>query len=334
MLGATVASLLLAPNTWTLIVGGDVMLNAVKANRNPFTGISQSLKQADIAYVNLEVPLTSAKTPTRLKSAAEIKARNQYVLKADPAHGRWLAESGIDVVSLGNNHAMDYGPQGLREMLGVLRQNKIAHCGAGENRAEAWKPAVIKLKNGLRIGFISSLSFLTEGAIGKCGPAGEKSPGIAGLTLGGSTAAKDVARLKAIVNLARKSCDVLVVCPHWGVEKQSVPRPYQVSLGRAWIEQGADAVIGTHAHVLQGYERYHGKPIFYSTGNLVSPKAGSTALFRLTFEGRKLGLVEVLPATYSGGQVKLEPIKNWKTRLQAWDRLNAALAKAYPIKRR
>ena len=70
----------------------------------------------------------------------------------------------------------------------------------------------------------------------------------------------------------REQCDYLVVYVHWGIERSERPEDYQRSLGKQYIDAGADVVIGSHPHVLQGVEYYKGKPIVYSLGNFIFRK--------------------------------------------------------------
>jgi poly-gamma-glutamate capsule biosynthesis protein CapA/YwtB (metallophosphatase superfamily) len=318
-------ALLAAAPSWTLAVGGDVMLNSVTPSAKTFGGVAGLFRSADVAYANLEIPLTRSGKATPRKSAAARAARTQFVLRADPGHARWLDDAGFDALSLGNNHAMDYGPAGLAETTGLLDKLGVVWFGAGRDRAQAERVAVVKAK-GLRIGFVSFLGFMGDGALNACWPAADRAPGIAVLRFGGTVDARARARLKAHVEAARKSCDVLVVAMHWGDEKATRPKDYQVRLGRAWIDAGADLVVGAHPHVLQGKELYRGKPILYSAGNLVSPRPGSTAVYRLRFEGRTLKGWEARPARISGGRVSLltgGAVSAEKRRIAALDRLVA-----------
>src|SRR5205814_10411794 len=133
----------------------------------------------------------------------------------------------------------------------------------------------------IRVGMLSYLAFQTAGGRGKCTPATADSPGVAAVVLN-----KD--DIESIVHSNKTMCDFLSVALHWGIERQRAPTPYQVSLGRAFIDAGADLVIGSHPHVLQGAEIYRGKPILYSMGNLVSVLPSSTGLIQLTFTGKHL----------------------------------------------
>ncbi|MFQ3677599.1 MAG: CapA family protein [Fimbriimonadaceae bacterium] len=287
----------------SVVLGGDIMLNGVPGTTRPFDGIAPFVREADVAIANLEIPLTTARTATTRKTADMLKRRAQFVLKADPAHAAHLAEAGFDMVSLGNNHTMDYGPTGLFEMLAELDRHRVVYAGAGIDAAAAWREARYQTSGGATVSLVSMLAFRGSAAMDICWPAVGDRPGIAALKLGGHVAPTALPRIKAIVDAARQNADLVVVALHWGLEGQTVPTAYQVQLGRAFVDQGADVVVGHHPHVLQGAELYRGRPILYSTGNLVSPRPGTTAVFRLDFRNGELASASILPASISGGRV-------------------------------
>ena len=99
-----------AAQPWTIVLGGDIMLNGVSPTKSPFAAVKAIFKGADTAFANLEVPMTAIGKPTSHKTAAELRARTQFILRANPAHMKWVKAAGIKAVSLGNNHALDYGP--------------------------------------------------------------------------------------------------------------------------------------------------------------------------------------------------------------------------------
>lgn len=320
----------LAVGTWTLLLGGDIMLNGIAVDSKPFEAIAETVRGADLAIANLEIPLTTQGAATRRKSAAELKARTQFILKADPAHGAHLAETGWDAVSLGNNHSMDYGPSGLEEMLQALAANGIAWAGAGADRAAAKRPATIASPSGVRLGLVSMLAYRTAGALWKCTPATVSNPGLFDLGIAGLTDPALAKRLRGIVQAARAQGDLVIVALHWGVERTRVPDAHQIRLGRAFIDAGADVVVGHHPHVLQGAELYQGKPILYSTGNLVSPRPSETALFRLTFDGARLDRFEALPCRISGGKIKPLAPKQAASAQRSFDALCEKIVAKYP----
>lgn len=295
----------MAATPWTLVVGGDVMLNQVKPSASVFKGITSLVSGADLAYANLEIPITSVKTPTTRKTAAEVRARTQYILRADPGHGSHFKNAGFDTVSLANNHAMDYRASGLKDFIARLDKMDITWFGAGRNWEEARKLQVHEV-GGVRVGFLSYLSFNNPSSMRKCTPATSTGAGVAAITITGWSDERAISLVRGIVQKAKKQCDILIVCLHWGIEKQTQPAPNQVRLGRMFVDQGADMIVGAHPHVLQPGELYRGKPIIYSLGNLVSPRPGSTALYRFRYEGSTLKGVDYFPASISGGRVAVK----------------------------
>lgn len=302
------------------------MLNGISLRARPLAEIRSLFSSADVAVVNLEIPLTNRGKATPRKSLADRKAKRQFVLRADPGHIGQFVGCGIDIVTLGNNHAMDYGWEGLSQMLDLLESKGIEHSGAGEFDEESWNAARFTTENGYRIAVLSFLAFVSKGALQTCWPSTATSPGIAALDLGGDVTARSMPKLKALVEKSRKDSDFLIVSPHWGIEKMALPSAYQVKLGRALIEAGADMVAGAHPHVLQGGELYKGKPILYSMGNLVSPLPGKTAVFLARFQGNKLVEIEARACNISGGRVKPTIGDN------GFGELSDRLRKAYPNK--
>jgi len=333
MLYAALFNLAAAPTTWTLVAGGDVMLYGVSPKTASLKAVAPVFRGADVAYANLEIPLTSSKKPTPFKTAKEIQARTQFVLKADPKHLPHLASCGFDLLSLANNHGMDYGWSGLRQTMDLLDKAKIAHSGGGENMAASEGVAVMTLPSGFRVGMISALAFVGSGALNKCGPAREKSPGIAVFRFEGALNKAARAELKRRVALAKKSCDFLIVAPHWGIERESRPRAWQIQLGRGLIDAGADAVLGAHPHVLQGREIYKGKPILYSMGNLISPLPAASAVYTLKFQGSKLIGWDLRPMRNRGGKTEWYPAKLEPTIKAQILKLDSLIPAARPVKK-
>ena len=324
MLSAALALTLAAPKPWTLVAGGDVMFYSINPKQPALTAIAPTFAKADVAYVNLEIPLTSAKVTTKRKSAAEQKAKTQFVFKADPKHIADLAPLKLDFASLANNHFMDYGAEGMAECKALLQKQNIAFNGGGENRADAERVAVRTLPNGLKVGMVSYLAFMGSGALWKCSPATDKTPGIAVLDLGGTINDKAKARLKNIVLRAKKECDFLIVALHWGIEKTNKPTSYQISLGRGFIDAGADLILGAHPHRLQGREIYKRKPILYSMGNLISPLPAASAIYSLTFDGPTFKSWSLRPMRNQGGKALWYPAKQEpavRKEIEALDKL-------------
>lgn len=255
---------------------GDVMIDRNDAP-SILRHVSATLKGADIAYCNLEGPISDRGEKHAGKVGIGLHFRSPLnTLDA-------LRSAGIDVVSLANNHAMDFGAPALQQTIELLDAANIAHAGAGRNRAEARKPALLT-RNGLRIALLSYTSVCVPSFV-----ATDEAPGVATVRIAttyspnhlrliqqpGSpvminTAGEpeDVAALLDDVRAAKALADVVLVAWHWGVsERWGKLADYQRALGHEVIEAGANAIVGHHAHMIQGIEFHHGCPIFYSLGN-------------------------------------------------------------------
>ncbi|MFC4812557.1 CapA family protein [Paenibacillus sp. GCM10023250] len=213
----------------------------------PYAKARNYLQLSDITAANLETPITLRGTPAPNK---------QYVYKASPDALPALIDSGIDLVNLANNHTLDQGEVGLLDTIGYLSKVKLPNVGAGRNDAEAFKP-VIKEANGIRIAYLGLTRVVPVGSW-KAGP---NHPGLA--------ESYDPTRAIAAIKKAKTEADVVVVMVHWGTELADLPNADQKRLGHAYVDAGADLVVGSHPHVMQGFEAYKGKWIAYSLGNFV-----------------------------------------------------------------
>lgn len=258
-----------------LACAGDVMISRADAH-SMLRHVAGIFKRADLAYCNLEGPMCDVGEQHPGKAGISLH------LRSTPGTANALADAGIGVVSLANNHAMDYGAAGLDQTIELLAAVKIAHAGVGRDLAAARRPALLEV-NGLRIALLSYTSV--------CVPpfaATATTPGVAMVRIKTTYSAnlrlfqqpgspmltttvgepEDVAMLLDDVKAARLRADVVVVAWHWGIsERWGKLANYQRELGRAVIDAGASAIIGHHAHMLLGVEFYRGCPIFYSLGN-------------------------------------------------------------------
>jgi Bacterial capsule synthesis protein PGA_cap len=290
---------------WDLYVGGDIMLNGISSSRSPFRELAVPASAVFVA--NLEIPLTDTSARTPRKTAAEIAARDQYVLKASPGHARHLAAANFDLLTLGNNHTMDGGVPGWQQNKKMLTSVGITFCGAGDNVAEADAHGVTTAPDGTRIAVLSMLSFRNPGSNWKCGPATDTAPGISALAFASMKRDARLEEFKRRVEAARLDAEVVVVMPHWGIEKQPLPSDVQVEMGRQWIDAGADFVMGSHPHVLQPGELYKGKPIVYSLGNFINPGGGRAAIYKFRMDKARMIGLEILETRYSGHRVRVVP---------------------------
>jgi poly-gamma-glutamate synthesis protein (capsule biosynthesis protein) len=174
----------------------------------------------------------------------------------------------------------------------------VAWFGAGRSLPEARAPRVVTVK-GLRFAFLGTFFLGDRNIEPEAVIATVDRAGVAGHH---DSLDAEVAMLTADIRAAKTKADHVIVFAHWGREGTGTPEPYQVALAHAAIEAGASAVIGSHPHVLQGAERWKGRPIFYSLGNFVfggnwNPKDKRTALAELTFDRDGVRGVRVIPAT-------------------------------------
>lgn len=195
--------------------------------------------QASINVANLETTLTlsTSRTPGQL-----------WPLKAEPRANPILDL--FDVFSLANNHMLDYSRKGLEDTILFLSTEGKGYFGAGLNEEQAWKPLRIEVDH-FKIAFMGFTRW-NNARGSKCG-----------------TTPQNFARIaKTIRNLKQKKYFV-VVCPHWNYEYVDYPAPYDRKFAKKVIEAGADLIVGSHPHCMQGFEVYHGRYIFHSLGNFI-----------------------------------------------------------------
>ncbi|ANA39074.1 MULTISPECIES: CapA family protein [Geobacter] len=268
----------------------------------PFAATAAELRRSDLVVGNLEAPLT--------EGGREFRAK-RFRFKASPAAAAALKRAGFSVMTLANNHMMDFGAEGLSDTIRHLNRNGIAFAGAGSSIADARREASVAVR-GQTVAFLAySLTQPIEffAAAGRPGTA----PGYAG-------------HYPADIRRVRSSADHVVVSFHWGQERAALPSPHQIEAAHRAIDAGADVVIGHHPHVLQGIEIYRGKPIFYSLGNFAfgsrSPSADRSIIARVTL-GKGPPVVEVIPLNVLFREVRFQPtILTGRRAADVVDRLN------------
>lgn len=276
-----------------LTVVGDIMLagNASAAlcrqgYEYPFAATAAILRGSDIALGNLETPIAG--------KGSEFTAK-KYRFKADPKAAAAIRKAGFTVLTLANNHIMDFGAQGLSETFHHLKKERLLFTGAGRNLAEARLPALVE-KNGRKIAFLAySLTYPVEFYAGPARPGA--APGYPQLFL------EDIKK-------AKTRADYVVVSFHWGAEGATSPKSYQVNVARMAVDAGADVVVGHHPHVLQGIERYKGRLILYSLGNYafcsMSRTADTSVMARIVLD-RGVREVELFPLNVKNAEVRYQP---------------------------
>jgi poly-gamma-glutamate capsule biosynthesis protein CapA/YwtB (metallophosphatase superfamily) len=287
----------------TLIAAGDIMLvlGMVPLLRQygaeyPFRRVRSLLRQADAVFANLEAPFTARNTPTPYKSAESVRARRDYILRADPDSAIGLQFAGISALSLANNHMMDYQRGGLEDTLAVLGRLGIAHAGAGRNLREARRPAILQRK-GLRLAVLSYSCILPVGSVA--------TPTGAGIAPARGLGAEEA--MQEDIAAARRASDFVLVSVHWGEQLARHPNRTQKRLGRLCLEWGADAVVGHHPHVLQGIEVHDGRVIAYSLGDFVNLSSRrETAALQLTIDRpHRIAAAKVIPLELRLGQPRV-----------------------------
>ncbi len=285
---------------------GDIMLartvgDQVKA-KGPeivFAGVQSVLDSADVLVGNLECALTTS-------SEQQTKS---YTFAAPPEAAQALALAGFDVLSLANNHVMDYGSQGLFDTRDNLALYDIASVGAGANTAEAHTPVILE-RNGLRLAFLAYADVMSEitGFNTRTWIASASHPGIAWA---------DLDQIAVDVTAARAQADVVVVQLHGGYEVNKfipVVTSSQQAEARAAIDAGASLVIGSHPHTLQSIERYHGGLIAYSLGNFVFDDyqgiANATVILRVVLTPSGVESFDYVPVLIKNGLPEITSIDN------------------------
>ena len=230
----------------------------------PFKNVLSFFETDDATFVNLEGALTDKGNP----------ADKTYTFRGSPAYTHILTDNSVEVVTLANNHSLDYGQTGYNSTRAVLEEVGIPYV-------ERDRGVLIELKCGLKVGLYGMVYYKL-----------------------------DAADMKAeIAVLREQGAELVIVAPHWGVEGSYRPTQLQQDIGHAAIDAGADIVWGSHPHVLQPVEEYNGGIIYYSMGNFCfggnsKPEDFDTALLRQEVirhsDGTiSLGSLNIIPCSIS-----------------------------------
>lgn len=259
------------PQPVTLSFAGDVYFSELAIENYEKNGIDgladeemlELMKSSDRFILNHEFAFSNRGEPMEDK---------QYTLRTDPRYVSILQDLGTDLVSIANNHILDFGQEAFLDTLDTLQNAQISYIGGGKNIDEASAPEKWEIQ-----GHSIAVFAATRVSPSYDWYAGKDHPGV--------LQTYDVDRLNQAIAEAEKSFDHTIVFIHWGVERSEVPEEYQRTLAKGYIDAGADLVIGCHPHVLQGFEFYKGVPIVYSLGNyLFGNRTGETVLLQAIFE--------------------------------------------------
>lgn len=279
----------------TIAFGGDVNFEGGLAGaleRDPrglLADVQPLWAEADLMMVNLETAVTERGTP----------ADKKFVFRAPPVAIAALQSNGVGVVTLANNHGLDYGVEGLVDSLAAARAGGLAGfpmVGVGHNEQEAYDAARFVVK-GHRVSILGATQVI-DGNLIASWTAGPDQPGLAN--------AKDPLPIAAAVQREREQADIVVVYVHWGVELESCPTASQQNLAALLQRAGADVVVGGHAHVPQGAGMRGSTFVGYGLGNLLFGSAGATTsdsgVLLVQMTGRRTDGWAWEPVRLSGGR--------------------------------
>ncbi|MEV0274333.1 CapA family protein [Hamadaea sp. NPDC050747] len=266
----------------TLAFAGDVHFTArtlgVLDDVRKLDPVARMMADADLAMVNLETAVTT-------RGTAE---RKTFLFRSPPGAFAALKSAGIDVVTVANNHALDYGRVGLADTLADAATARMPVVGAGSSAAEAFDHHLFSIR-GTRIAVLG-MSQVSE--LWQRWRATDDDAGIA--------MARDTTRAVDAVRRAAAAADVVVVYLHWGTEYAKCPSKEQRTLARRLADAGADIIVGTHAHVLQGDGWLDDAYVHYGMSNFVwwrnDAATNDTEVLRITVRSGRVSAAAVVPA--------------------------------------
>ncbi|MGF9965673.1 CapA family protein [Bacillus rhizoplanae] len=260
----------------TLTFSGDTMFDwqlrpviQSKGADYPFQHVKPEIEKADYSFVNLE----SAFTTREKKYPGQL-----FWIKSDPSTLQAIKNTGYDIVNIGNNHTLDYYQDGLLDTISHVEKIGLPYIGAGKNASDAYTAREVTIK-GKKFKFISFVRFMPDSAW----VATNDKPGIAN--------GYDLNLVTKTIKEQKKDADYMIVYMHWGVEKTNRPADYQKEYVQKMVEAGANAIVGSHPHWLQGFEYYNKVPVAYSLGNFLFPDyvtghSAETGVLTLKFKGK------------------------------------------------
>ena len=269
----------------SLIAVGDISYSrgverVVKREDNilyPFLQIQDYFHGADLVFGNLETPIIEGR---------EI-GEYEMIFRSNPGTELALKQTNFTIVSLANNHTLNFGEQGIKNTIELLKKAGIKYIGAGENTQEANQPVFIE-KKGIKFAFLAYNDSDVVPAFY------EASTDRAG------TAFMRTDKMITAVKEAKKNADIVIVSMHSGIEYVFKPNRPQINFAHAAIDNGADLIIGHHPHVIQTMETYKGKYIFYSLGNFIfdmyeKEPTKESLILKIYFTKNDIAKISLLP---------------------------------------
>ena len=282
----------------TLAFAGDIpfddnyaIMGAVRSGGDISQGIAPEvldrMRGADIMMLNNEFAYSNRGAPIEEK---------QFTFRARPETAGYLTDMGVDLVSLANNHAYDYGPDALVDTLDVLQEEGIPYVGAGRDISEARK-IVYYIVGDLKIAFVSATQ-IERLDTPDTKEATETSAGVFRCWNG--------AKLLETVREAAANSDFVVAYIHWGTENQAELDWAQLKQAPELVDAGADLVIGDHPHCLQPIGVIRGVPVIYSLGNFwFNSKTIDTGIVEVVIDQTGIVSYQFVPCLQSGCRTTL-----------------------------
>ena len=282
------------PNTWTLAAIGDIIIGRTvylqmkrygDPNR-PFAYFADAIRGADVALADLECTISDAHT---------LITDGGMTFASPVSSAAGLKTSGIDAVNVSNNHSFNVGSAGFVDTLDAMKGLGIPTFGGGRSDAEAHTPTILTT-HGVKIALLGYSSIVGSTA------AGATTPGMAHLTMApwGTFDESEAVRMEQDIQAAKAQADVVMVYYHWGTEYTHDANADQRQIAHRAIDAGADLILGTHPHWVQGVEWYKDRLITYSLGNFIFDQEWSTktkqgTFLKASFDGKRLTSAEFVP---------------------------------------
>ncbi|MBQ2258575.1 MAG: CapA family protein [Lachnospiraceae bacterium] len=241
------------------------------------TELLERMRSADVFMLNNEFPFSTGGTPTPGK---------KFTFRANPSNIELYEQMGVDVVSLANNHAYDYGETALMDTFTTLENANIPYVGAGRNIDEAKKPLYL-IANGIKIGIVSATQ-IERNATPDTKEATATSAGV--------LRCMDPSALLEVIAEAKANSDFVILYIHWGTESQEETDWLQDEQAPIYAQAGVDLIIGDHPHCLQKIDVVSGVPVIYSLGNFwFNSKTQNTCLVEITVNKDGMETFQFIP---------------------------------------
>ena len=270
-------------NEIKMIAVGDIMLSrAVEQKmieyddyKYPFLKTADIIRSGDIVFGNLETSIINGRAIQN----------NEMVFRTDLRAVEGLVFAGFNVLSLANNHIMNFGRDGLESTIKILDENNISHIGAGMSEEEIYKPVIKDIK-GTKFAFLG-FTYNFDQRKSSDG----KIYGVANMS---------IAKMEENVKKAKSKNDIVIVSMHAGTEYKTSSSSFQENFARRAIDAGADLIIGHHPHVVQNVEKYKEGYILYSLGNFVFDQMWSNetrlgVIAEIIFKDKKVDSINFIP---------------------------------------